>query len=209
MILAIFIGTLMFLYSRSTDTFKITVWKQERTAQAEIFWTFMRKHLEEATNYLDLSSQAGIPNPTIPETPRPFKFHSNPATAGDGNLLAWNVSKAEFDFSPPYAHNSEHIFYFLVKKGKKLMLQGSNSAKVIAALDDVETVSFTVSSIVRNATNEDSIVPGTNPGAVGTLLELSLTLAPPPGYMSGDLKIPQNHKFRINVPPHEDSAPSY
>lgn len=65
-ILSGFILTLMFMYRRSTETFKITVWKQERTAQAEIFWSFMRKHLEEATNFLDLTSEVGKENPVIP-----------------------------------------------------------------------------------------------------------------------------------------------
>lgn len=209
LILSVFLTTLMFLYSRSTDTFKITVWKQERTAQAQLFWTFMRKHLEEATNYLDISGQAGIPNPVIPEMPRPFKFHPTPDTAPDGNILAWNVSKVKFDFAPPFAHNSKHTNYFLVKKDKKLMLNSSDSAKTIASLDDVDTIAFTISSITKNATNEDQIVPNVAPAAIGTLFEVSLTLSPPDGYMAADLKIPQNHKFRINVAPNSDSAPSY
>ncbi len=209
LILSGFILTLMFLYRRSTETFKITVWKQERTAQAEIFWSFMRKHLEGATNYLDLAGQAGNANPVIPESPKPFKFHPTPAGAGDGNILAWNISSAKFDYAPPYAHTSQHTSYFLVKKKKRLELRSSAGSKVLAALDDVDDISFTVSSVVRNVNNEDTIVPGVAPAAMGTLFEVSLTIQPPAGYMAADLKIPHNHKFRINVAPHSDSAPSY
>ncbi len=199
----------MFLYRRSAETFKITVWKQERTAQAEIFWSHMRKHLEEATNYLDLASQAGNSNPVIPDDPRPFKFHPTPSTAADGNILAWNVSTTSFEFSPPYAHTSLHVCYFLVKNKKRLELRSSATAKAIAVIDDVESIAFTVSSVIRNSDNEDTIEAGINAGAIGTMFELSLTLAPPKGYIGSELKIPQNHKFRINVAPHPDSAPSY
>ncbi len=209
LILSGFVLTLMFLYRRSADTFKITVWKQERTAQAEIFWAFIRKHLEEATNYLDLASQAGNSNPVIPDDPRPFKFHPNPSGAADGNILAWNVSTAKFDFSPPYAHNSQHVNYFLVKNDKRLELRSSATGKPLAVIDDVDSIAFTISSVTRNATNEDTITPGVVAGAIGTMFEVSLTLKPPASYIAADIKIPQNHKFRINVAPHSDSAPSY
>jgi len=209
MIFSGFIFTMMSLYRRSTDSFKITVWKQERTAQSEIFWAFMRKHLEEATNYLDLAGQAGQANPVIPEDPRPFKFHPNPSAAADGNIAAWNVSTTKFDFSSSHAHASQHTNYFLVKNKKRLELKSSATAKPIAALDDVEEISFTISSIVKNATNEDSIIAGIDPNAIGTLVELALTLKPPADYLASDIKMPQNHKFRVNVAPHSDSAPAY
>lgn len=209
LILSTFVVTLMFLYRRSTETFKITVWKQERTAQAELFWALMRKHLEEATNYLDLASQAGNENPVIPDDPRPFKFHPIPSAAPDGNILAWNVSRAKFDYSPPFAHTSQHVNYFLVRNKKRLELRSSSSAKVMAAVDDVDDIAFTVSSVIKNSSNEDEITAGVDANAIGTMFELSLTLKPPAGYIASDLRIPHNHKFRINVPPHSDSAPAY
>lgn len=208
-ILSGFVLTLMFMYRRSTETFKITVWKQERTAQAEIFWAFMRKHLEEATNFLDLTSEVGKENPVIPFVPRPFKFHPTPGSAADGNILAWNVSNTKFAFSPPYAHSSQHTNFFLVKRKKRIELVSSASAKPIAALDDVEDIAFTVSSILKDANKEERVVPVADPNAVGTMFEISLTIKPPQGYMASDIKIPHNHKFRINVPSHPDSAPSY
>ncbi len=209
MIFSTFVLTMMFLYRRSTETFKITVWKQERTAQAEIFWAFLRKHLEEASNFLDLAGQAGNANPVIPENPRPFKFHPTPASAGDGNIAAWNVSNTKFDFAPPYAHSSQHTNYFLVKNKRRIELSSSSSARPLAVIDDVEEIAFTVSSVIKNATNEDTIVAGIDPNAIGTMFEVALTLKPPAGYLAGEVKIPQNHKFRVNVAPHSDSAPTY
>ncbi|HNS08473.1 MAG TPA: hypothetical protein PKN29_02175 [Candidatus Ozemobacteraceae bacterium] len=208
-ILSGFVLTMMFLYRRSTETFKITVWKQERTAQAEIFWSFMRKHIEEATNFLDLTSEVGKENPVIPFVPRPFKFHPTPGSAADGNILAWNVSNTKFDFSSTHAHSSQHTNFFLVKRKKRIELVSSASTKPLAALDDVEDIAFTVSSIVKDANKEEIITPGADPNAVGTMFEISLTLKPPQSYMASDIKIPHNHKFRVNVPPHSDSAPSY
>ena len=204
-----FVLTLMFMYRRSTETFKITVWKQERTAQAEIFWSFMRKHLEEATNFLDLTGEVGKENPVIPLVLRPFKFHPTPGGAPDGNILAWNVSNTKFAFSPPYAHSSQHTNFFLVKRKKRIELVSSASAGPVAALDDVEDIAFTISSILKDSNREENITPGADPNAVGTMFEVSLTLRPPRGYLASDIKIPHNHKFRINVPPHSDPDPSY
>lgn len=208
-ILSSFALTLMFLYKRSTETFKITLWKQERTAQAEIFWSFMRKHLEEATNHLDLDSQSGDSNPTVPEEPRPIKIHPTPGSAPDGNILAWNVSTTKFDFSPPFAHTSEHNIFSLAKAGKRLELRSSSSPRPLAKIEDIEDISFTVSSIIKNTANEESIEAGFSADAIGTLLEISLTLSPPEGYIAAELKIPYNHKFRVNVSPHSDTAPTY
>jgi len=206
MVLSVFITVIMHLYSRSSDSFKITLWKQERTAQAEIFWAQMRKHLEEATNNINIPT--GTPNPNITSVPRPLKFHPNPDAAPDGgNLLAWNVSRTNFAFSHPYAHSSTSDFFFLTKSGRRLILR--SSSRQIAQLDDVEKVRINVASVIKNSFNEEEIVPALNPAAVGCLVELSATLTPPPTQRIQGLIIPQNHKFRLNVPPHQDSSPSY
>lgn len=209
LILSSFIGTLMYLYSRSTESFKLTVWKQERTAQASMFWTFMRKHLEEATNNLDITSQVGNANPVFPENPCPLKFHPNPNSVAKGNILAWNVSRVEFADAPPYAHSSVNVTFYLEKAGRRLLLKSSDSLKNIATLDDVEDIKFNLSSVIRTANNEDQIKPGIDVDAVGAFIELSLTLSPPRGNLATDMKIPQNHKFRLNVGLYSDANPSY
>lgn len=207
LVMSLFIGVIMYLYSRSSETFKITLWKQERTAQANLFWSHMRKHLEEATN--EISPATGSPNPVLTVNPCPLKFHPDPNSVADGgNLLAWNVTKTNFDFAPPFAHTSSSQKFYLSKEKHKLLLR--SNGQTISSLDDVSRVEMIVVSVIKNPINNtEEIVPALDPNAVGTLVEFSVTLAPPVGYMASDLRIPQNHKFRLNVAPHSDSSPSY
>lgn len=198
-----FITAVMYLYSRSSDSFKITAWKQERTAQADVFWAYARKALEEATNKLDFVP--GMLNPTLTEEPRPLKFHPDPTAAPDGNIMAWHVSKTTIDMMTSN-HTTVHNVFALAKEKRRIILVGG--AKPIF-LDDVVRIEFVVSSVTRTPNNAEEIVAGIAPGAVGTMLEISLTLAPPAGYIAGDLRIPMNHKFRLNVAPFSDSAPTY
>lgn len=198
-----FITAVMYLYSRSSDSFKITAWKQERTAQADLFWMHARKALEEATNKLEFAP--GMLNPTLTEEPRPLKFHPDPSAAPDGNIMAWHVSKTTIDMMTSN-HVSVHNVFALAKEKRRIILVGG--AKPIF-LDDVVRIEFVVSSVKRTPNNAEEIVAGIAPGAVGTMLEISLTLAPPAGYIAGDLRIPMNHKFRLNVAPFSDSAPTY
>jgi len=198
-----FITAVMYLYSRSSDSFKITAWKQERTAQADVFWAYTRKALEEATNKLDFVP--GMLNPTLTEEPRPLKFHPDPTVAPDGNIIAWHVSKTTIDMMTSN-HTTVHSVFSLAKEKRRIILVGG--AKPIF-LDDVVRIEFVVSSVTRTPNNAEEIVAGIAPGAVGTMLEISLTLAPPAGYIAGDLRIPMNHKFRLNVAPFSDSAPTY
>ncbi|EKD81405.1 MAG: hypothetical protein ACD_39C01825G0002 [uncultured bacterium] len=203
-VMSILITGVMYLYSRSSESFKITAWKQERTAQADLFWVHVRKALEEATNKLEFAP--GMLNPTLTEEPRPLKFHPAPAGAPDGNILAWNVSKTTFDMAASN-HTSVHSTFALTKEKRRVNLVGGDGRPVF--LDDVVRIEFIVSSVTKTPNNAEQIVAGVSPGAVGTMLEISLTLAPPAGYIAGDLKVPMNHKFRLNVAPFSDSAPTY
>ena len=196
------------MYRRSTETFKITVWKQERTAQAEIFWAFMRKHLEEATNFLDLTSEVGKDNPVIPFIPRPFKFHRH-QTAPPMAIFSPGTFQTQSSPFPAIRTLKPAHQFFLVKRKKRIELVSSASAKPLAAIDDVEDIAFTISSILKDGNKEEITNPGADPNAVGTMFEISLTIKPPQGYIASEIKIPHNHKFRVNVPPHSDSAPSY
>lgn len=201
---------LFMMYSRGTNTFKITSWKQERTSQAEIFWAGMRKHLEEASNLYDmsLSDAAGSSNPIIPEVIRPLQVHPDPTSVGAGNILAWNSSQLDFQFTAPFAHTSTSQTYFLRKNGRRLVLlmnQGVQN-RTIARLDDVVDITFVVESVVKNSNNEEEIVDGFVAGASGTMLTISIILAPPQGYIAEQLRVPQNHKFRLNVAPISDAS---
>ncbi|MBU1107849.1 MAG: hypothetical protein KKB51_14340 [Candidatus Riflebacteria bacterium] len=208
LVMAGFITAVMYLYSRSNSSFKITAWKQERTAQADIFWTYMRKALEEATNRLEFEFKpgpGGVPEMMLNEMPRPFKFHPDPTGAPDGNIMTWNVSKTNIDMMTSN-HTSVHNIFALVKSGHRLTLVGG--ARPIF-IDDVVRIEFKISSVIKTPNNTEETKDGANPAAIGTFLEISLIMAPPDGYIAGDLRVPMNHKFRLNVAPFSDSAPTY
>jgi prepilin-type N-terminal cleavage/methylation domain-containing protein len=204
LVFALFAGILMYLYSRSSDSFKITTWKQKRTAESEIFWAFLRKHLEEATNELEV--EPFVHNPDIMVNIKPCKFHPNPDVAS-GNILVWNCSKVNFNFVPSPNHTVDHSILKLVRSNNKLELK--NGAKAIAKIQDVDSVSLKVTSIKKQPDNQEILIDGPDPDGVGAVIEISLVLTPPEGYLAKNLKIVQNHKFRINVAAISDTAPNY
>ena len=204
MVFSGFILAVMFLYRRSSDTFKITAWKQERAAQADLFWAQARKALEEATDRLEFTP--GVSNPPLLRELRPIKVHPSPGSAPDGNILAWNVSKTTYDMAGSN-HTSTHNIFSMAKQKRRLVINGGSGRAPV--LDDVVAVEFIVSSVTKNAQNVEEITAGINSAAVGTLLEIAVTLAPPEGYIAVDLKVPMSHKFRLNVAPFSYSAPTY
>lgn len=200
------------MYSRSTNAFKITSWKQERTAQSEIFWAGMRKHLEEASNLYDMTQlhAAGSANPIIPEVARPLQVHPDPTNVSEGNILIWNSSQLDFQFIEPFAHTSTNRTFILRKNGRRLalLMDQDNQKRTITRLDDVIDITFVVESVVKNTNNEEEIVNDIVPDASGTMLSISIILAPPQGYIAEQLRVPQNHKFRLNVAPSLDASMS-
>jgi hypothetical protein len=202
MILAVFVTVLMYMYSRSSDSFKITLWKQQRTAQSEMFWTFMRKHLEEATH--DLQVEAFVENPNVTISPKHLKFHPTPGNA-TGTILAWNCSKVKFE--PSLNHSVSHSTVLLNKTGPLLELVVDG--KTVAKLNDVDNIDFKITSVHTDAANEEFLNIGADPDAVGSIIEISLVLSPPDGYLAESQRIVQNHKFRLNVGAVPDSSPAY
>ncbi len=102
LVLSLLISGIMFLFKRSNAAFSITLWKQERTKQAEMFWTHFRKHIEEASDLLEIpDNQLGKPHPEVKKTAsKPILVHMSPNTVQDKQkILAWNVSLLDFDFS--------------------------------------------------------------------------------------------------------------
>lgn len=206
-VFASFVTILMYLYSRSNDSFKITLWKQQRTAESERFWTHMRKHLEEATNELNIPDPF-VANPDVEVNIKPLKFHANPSSVSGGNIMAWNCSKVDFNFIPKPSHSVSHSIYFLEKNGRTVSLK--SGGKTISKVEDVDNVEIKVTSIKKlSGTFEEVHDLGPDVDAVASIVEMSMTLTPPQGFMAQDLRITQNHKFRANVGATNDSAPSY
>ena len=160
MVFSGFVLAIMFVYSRSSDSFKITAWKQERVAQAEHFWSRTRKALEEAT---DLIYFDPLPNTPPKKELRPIKIHPAPESAPDGNILAWNVSKTNYDMATSN-HTSVHNICSLVKQGRRLIVRSAEGQESI--LDDVVDIKFVVSSVMKTADNAEEIQPVINSDAV-------------------------------------------
>lgn len=212
LVLSLLLGIIIFLYQRSNAAFSITVWKQERTAQAERFWTHFRKHAEEATDELVIpDSEMGKPHPKIEKVSnRPILINPMPNVAEKSNLLAWNVSQLKFDFSATMAHSQETSQYYLEKNKKRVALFCKGKEKPIAEIDDVIEISFSMKSLVKaDNVSYETEVDGIAPNAIGTLLEISMILAPPKTGLAKDLRIPYNHKFKLNVAAEESTSPMY
>ena len=204
LVLSILVTGIMFLFQRSNSAFSITLWKQERTKQAEIFWTHFRKCIEEASDYLEIpDDQMGKPHPEVKKREsKPILVHSSPNTADNEKILGWNVSHLDFYFSGTGAHSSNSEYFFLVKEGRKIKLVNGDK-KTIAALDDIKEINFVAKPLVKveersytSLSDSDSISPD---DMVGTLLEISLTMTPPEHSIGEGNRIPHNHKFKLNV----------
>ncbi len=214
MVLSIIIVGIMYLFGRSNAAFSISLWKQERTVQAERFWTQFRKYIEEASDLLDIpDDEISNPHPSLKNVAsKPLLLHTNPnENEGRHIILAWNVSTLNFDFSDAIpSHSSSSCYYYLYKEGKKITLVSSKGKKVIAQLDDVKSIQFSTKKIAYQADNNRSYAGlGSTGDVVGTLLEISITLSPPDTYVGKGSEIPQNHKFKLNVDSHETPDPIY
>ena len=205
LVLSILIGGIMFLFQRSNSAFSITLWKQERTKQAELFWTHLRKHIEEASDLFEIpDDQLGKPHPEVKKKEsKPILVHSSPNTESKGKILGWNVSHLEFDFESGINHKSQSVYYFLEKDGRKISLTSSGSSKPIAVIDDIQEINFVAKPLVKledrsytSLSNSDAVSPD---DMVGTLLEISLIMTPPEHYVGDGNRIPHNHKFKLNV----------
>lgn len=205
MVLAVFFTLLMYLYNRSSDSFKITLWKQKKTAQSTLFWSHMRKQLEQATHELEVDP-GGFENPEINVINKPFIFHPDPNSVSADPVMAWNSSMVKFNFDS-LKHTVEHHTVVVKKSGQSLELLVDE--KSISRLTDLDSIDFKVTSIKKNDKNEEFLEDGPDPTADGTIIEITVVYKPPEKYMASSQKITQNHKFRLNVGALTDTSPTY
>jgi len=207
LIFSSFLGVLMLLFGKSSDSFKITSWKQQKTAQAQIFWTVLKKNIEEATDILTV--QTGVDNPQIATSPRPLLVNTNASTCIIGNILAWGNTNVSFDYTSGNFYHGTSTNFFLLKKNKnRLYLE--QGGKKLTEVTDVDTVKIKITSvIIDSSTKEEHLQEGEVNSAVAAIIGISITLRPPKGYMSQSLKLVQNHKFRINIKAKSVANPNY
>jgi len=205
MIIAAFIfGLLMVsmiaVYRYSMDSFRITTWKQERLGQAEVFWNFMRKNLEEASNKIDIGGDL-----TIDERPLLYRSVSGPGS--NGPVMRWMRSRMGPSGLPDYRIESQIIF----ADGRILAHSVPTPGNVAPPdelvpvpkemLSDVRVFSVTATPIQLDPVRGEFLNPG--PGGhpvVGSLVEVSLRFGPrPDSGMPVNIEVTQNHKFKLAV----------
>ncbi len=207
-VLGIFSVGLFSLYRSNTNTFSATLWKQERAKQLEMFWAQLRKGLEEASDRIDLSGEMGSVSPKLNKrTSAPLRYRGNTKSVTTGEILSWNSTKLKLDFEPPFLHETKDISFEVQKKGTKLEMvemPDRQSSRVLTTLNDVEDVEFKVSMVVLDDKGEERLSEVGGAEAVGTFIEIFITLAPPPNAFRGEaVKLTQSQKFRLNVLPSE------
>jgi prepilin-type N-terminal cleavage/methylation domain-containing protein len=200
-VLAILATGAMILYRQSIGSYRLTTWKQERTRQAELFWNRLRKPLEEATDKLERQDLATPGNWTITRTSRPLLF--NPSPTADGTFMAWQIDH----FDPASGLVTGPDTWLLARAGREIRLTGPGVASLLV-LEDVATITIRSSQVTqRDATFEEEL---DGPGRiVGSILEISILLKPPPSIGNPEITIVQNAKFKLVVESKPTANPSY
>ncbi len=196
------LGTgMVMLYRHFMQSYRITTWRQERTRQAEMFWNRLRKPLEEASDKLDRQDLATPGNWTITRTSRPLLF--NPSPSADGTFMAWQID--HFDAATGVVTGPDT--WSLTKIGREIRLNGPGVANLLG-LEDVETISIRASQVTQRDDTFEEELDG--PGRiVGSILEISILLKPPPSINNPDIRLVQNTKFKLVVESKPTPNPNY
>ncbi|MBI3038604.1 type II secretion system protein [bacterium] len=212
-ILSIFLTGIFYVYKQTTGMYQATAWKQDRTRQIEQFLNLLQRNLEEASN----KHEQTLSN--IIETPIPLKFRSVlsslPSGQKNGKIMAWK----RFRLSPTGGNEHELTCRLSLSDTKVSMevqhISGLSPAGEIFSpkivLEDVVGFSI-IATPVRISTGGGEYLDsqgGAPDPIIGSILEISLTLAPPPGFPYPNLQITQNHKYRLNVNSVADLSPDY
>jgi hypothetical protein len=190
LVFAIFITGVIYVYRHSSDSYRASSWKQERTLEVEMFWNALRKPLEEATNKLD--RVGAPPNWMVQTTPRPLKLKTS--ATGNAPILAWEV-----DHLDNMGMNT-NLKYQVDLSNRELVLSGGDLGKP-AIVRDVAQVEVRSTQIRQKPlTFEEYLdMSGTGDPVVGSVVEISFVLEPPPGFPIPGIRLNQSHKFKLQV----------
>lgn len=199
-------GGLFHIYRNSMNAYQAASWRQERTRQTELFWNVLRKAVEEATN--TLARQENGAEWAVQTTPRPLLWKPAQSPANTV-VMAWQTDH----LSP-----TGDLEYRLAYQVKLIERSLCMSASVVSGspppgfqpmsdrvmVDDV--ASFDAKAVLirirqgneyREYFDDGSGSPG-DPVA-GSMLELFIVLAPPPGTSFPAGRLPLNGKFKLAV----------
>jgi prepilin-type N-terminal cleavage/methylation domain-containing protein len=201
------------LYSGAVTSYQANSWKQGMLGRSEVFWTMIRRHLEEASD-LKINNIASM---DLTNTGQKLLFRSIPkgfTGTRDGNLMSWVKTKHDlasgitlYEMACTLSLQGNSLF-FEVKA-----TSGTPPASDVVAkrkiLDDVETFVVTstpvwiteeggeyMAAAKKNSTDEN----------LGAVLEVSIVMRPPPNIPIKNLFLSQNSKFKINVPAEERTS---
>ncbi|HOY65784.1 MAG TPA: hypothetical protein PLP29_02790 [Candidatus Ozemobacteraceae bacterium] len=209
-LLAGFIGTVIYIQRFTMNSYRVTTWKQERTRQIETFWNQLRKPIEEASDALSRTPPTGS-DWEIVRTPRPL-LHRSRFGSGNGPVMVWKAdhltSSGDLEYSREY--RLELTDRRLELKGVQF---GTDQKRVL--VEDVEGIRIRSTSI-RQAQNPaapderfeeylDTAGTGTDP-VVASVVEVSLTIMPARDSGIPAQKLVQGTKFRIPVGAREEPS---
>ncbi|MFZ2955491.1 MAG: hypothetical protein WA705_01145 [Candidatus Ozemobacteraceae bacterium] len=188
------------LFRQSVTSFRMTSWKQERLQEVQLFWNYLRKNLEEASDAIDIGGDVNI-------SPRPLLHRSVPSTAGalDGPVLRWMRSRMGASGIPEYRVECQVLL-----KSRSISLQISPSPGFTPPaeeliplpkrlLTDVTGFVIQTTAIRLDPVRGEYLGSGGAP-IVGSLVEISIRFSPSPDSgLPNQLEITQNHKFKLTV----------
>lgn len=204
-IFGLLMAGIMLVYRYSMDSYRITTWKQERLHEAELFWNFLRKNLEEASDKIDIGADLTVDR-------RPLLYRPLTVPGSNGPVLRWMRSRIGSSGVPEYRIESQ-VVYANAKVFVQALPTPSNVAppeeltpKPKDMLSDVRSFSVSVIPIKQDPVRGEYLdSSGSGPHlVVGSLVEISIRFAPPPNSgMPSTIEVTQNHKFKLAV----DSEP--
>ncbi|HOT27270.1 MAG TPA: prepilin-type N-terminal cleavage/methylation domain-containing protein [Candidatus Ozemobacteraceae bacterium] len=205
-IVGLFSGGLYFVYRNSMNAYQAASWRQERTRQTELFWTALRKAIEEATDTL-IRDGTG-PEWVVRADPRPLRW--KPATSpANTPVLEWKT-----DHLSPTGDLEYRLAYQVRLVDRSLRMSASvesgspppgfQAMSDRVMVDDVASFDAKAALIRVHPGDEfrEYIDTGTgNPSdpVAGSILELFVVLAPPPGTSFPAGRLPLNGKFKLSI----------
>ncbi len=205
-LVGLFAGGLYYVYRNSMNAYQAASWRQERTRQTEMFWNTLRKALEEATDTL-IRDGTG-PEWVVRADPRPLRWKAATSPANT-RVLAWKT-----DHLSPTGDLEYRLAYQVTLVERSLRMSasvesGSPPPGFQAMADRVmvdDVVSFDAkAALIRVHTGDEFreyIDTGTGSPSdpvAGSILELFVVLAPPPGASFPAGRLPLNGKFKLAI----------
>ncbi len=206
LIVGIFTGSLFYAYRQSMNAYQATSWRQDRTRQVELFWNILRKSLEEATN--SLGRDGAGPDWTVRSDPRPVQWRPARSPANTV-VLSWMTDHltATGDLDYRLSYQLKIIDRRLCMTAAVVSGSAPAGFQVMSdrtMIDDIDSFDIKCTLIKVREGNEfreyfDDGTGSPSDPVIGSVAELFVVLAPPPGSSIPAGHLPLNGKFRLAI----------